>query len=83
MQACRALPYFPEQAREVLANVTSLVLVGAREPVVFLAYPNQPLRLAPDGATLHRLVDLDAGVDAALVPGYLRTKNGHGRFHVV
>ena len=61
-----ALPYFPEQACKALANVTSLVLAGAREPVAFFAYPNQPSRLAPDGATLHPLADPDAGVDAAL-----------------
>ena len=60
------LPYFPEQAREVLANVASLVLAGAREPVAFFAYPDQPSRLAPDGATLHALADPDAGVDATL-----------------
>ena len=60
------LPYFPEQACEVLANVTSLVLAGARDPVAFFAYPDQPSRLAPDGATLHTLADPDAGVDAAL-----------------
>jgi len=61
-----ALPYFPEQATEALANVTSLVLAGAREPVAFFAYPDQPSRLEPDGATLHTLADPDSGVDAAL-----------------
>ena len=60
------LPYFPEQAREALANVTSLVLAGARDPVAFFAYPDQPSRLVPDGAILHTLADPDAGVDAAL-----------------
>ncbi len=59
------LPYFPEQAREALANVTSLVLAGAREPVAFFAYPGQPSRLAPDGVTLHMLADPDEGLDAA------------------
>ena len=60
------LPYFPEQACEALANVTALVLAGAREPAAFFAYPDQPSRLAPDGATLHTLADPDAGTDAAL-----------------
>lgn len=60
------LPYFPEQARDALANVTSLVLAGAREPVAFFAYPDQPSRFAPDGAELHTLADPDAGEDAAL-----------------
>lgn len=60
------LPYFPEQAREALANVISLVLAGARDPVAFFAYPDQPSRLAPDGVTLHMLADPDAGIDATL-----------------
>ena len=59
-----ALPYFPEQARETRAKVTSLVLAGAREPVAFFAYPDQPSQLAPDGATLYPLADPDRGVDA-------------------
>jgi len=61
-----ALPYFPEQATAALANVKNLVLAGAREPVAFFAYPDQPSRLAPDGATLYTLADPEAGVDAAL-----------------
>ena len=60
------LPYFPEQATEALANLTSLVLAGAREPVAFFAYPDQPSRFIPNGATLYTLADPDAGADAAL-----------------
>lgn len=40
------LPDFPEQASEVLAG---LVVVSAREPVAFFAYPQQPSRLLPAG----------------------------------
>ena len=61
-----ALPYFPEKATEALSNVKSLVLAGAREPVSFFAYPDQPSRLAPEGATIYSLADPDAGHDAAL-----------------
>ena len=60
------LPYFPEQAREALANVSNLILVGAREPVGFFAYPDQPSRFAPENATLYTLADPDSGVNAAL-----------------
>lgn len=60
------LPYFPEQAVEALADITKLVLAGAREPVAFFAYPDQPSRLAPDGATLYPLADPDRSVDATL-----------------
>lgn len=67
LPAFPALPYFPEQACEALADVSSLVLAGARGPVAFFAYLGRPSRLAPDGVTLHTLADPDAGVDAALV----------------
>jgi len=59
------LPYFPEQAVEALADVTALLLAGAREPVAFFAYPGQPSRLSPEGATLFSLADPDGGFDAA------------------
>ncbi|MDY0263329.1 acetolactate synthase large subunit [Syntrophotalea acetylenica] len=61
-----ALPYFPEQATEALANVASLVLAGTRDPVAFFAYPDQPSRLLPEGAALCTLTDPETGVDAAL-----------------
>lgn len=60
------LPYFPEQAVEALANVKRLVLAGARDPVAFFAYPDQPSRFAPGGAEVHTLADPDEGIDAAL-----------------
>ena len=58
------MPYFPEQACEALANVKSLVLAGARDPVAFFAYPDQPSRFVPEGAVLHMLANPDKGVDA-------------------
>lgn len=60
------LPYFPEQATQALANIASLVLAGAREPVAFFAYPDQPSRFLPDGAQLCTLAAPESGVDAAL-----------------
>jgi acetolactate synthase-1/2/3 large subunit len=59
-----ALPYFPNHAREALGSVSSLVLAGARDPVAFFACPDQPARLAPEGATVHVLANPDAGVAA-------------------
>jgi acetolactate synthase-1/2/3 large subunit len=61
-----ALPYFPEQAREALKGITSLVLAGAREPIAFFGYPDQPSRFTPDQAALHTIADPDTGADAAL-----------------
>lgn len=49
------LPYFPDQAAEVLAACTELVLVDAPEPVAFFGYPDGPSRLAPEGCTPVRL----------------------------
>ena len=60
------LPYFPEQALKALENITNLVLAGAREPVAFFAYPDQPSRFTPEAATLYKLADPDAGDNAAL-----------------
>lgn len=61
-----ALPYFPEKAVEALGGVQSLVLAGALDPVAFFAYPDQPSRFAPEGATLHMLADPRSNVDATL-----------------
>lgn len=60
-----SLPYFPEQACQALSPLKSLVLAGAREPVAFFAYPDQPSRFVPEGAALHMLADPDEGMDAA------------------
>jgi acetolactate synthase-1/2/3 large subunit len=49
------LPYFPEQARATLAGVERLVLAGARSPVAFFGYPEQPSRLAPEGCEITTL----------------------------
>jgi acetolactate synthase-1/2/3 large subunit len=58
------LPYFPEQAREALASLSSLVLAGASDPVAFFAYPSQPARFAAEGSAVHVLADANAGVTA-------------------
>jgi acetolactate synthase-1/2/3 large subunit len=66
LPAFPTLPYFPEQARETLGNLAGLVLAGAREPIAFFAYPEQPSRLAGVGTALHMLADPDEGDDATL-----------------
>ncbi|AKQ54879.1 acetolactate synthase large subunit [Bordetella hinzii] len=43
------LPYPVDQALAFLADVRNLVLVGARSPVAFFAYPGKPSLLAPEG----------------------------------
>jgi acetolactate synthase-1/2/3 large subunit len=49
------LPYFPEQARTTLAGVERLVLAGAKNPVAFFGYPEQPSRLAREGCEITTL----------------------------
>lgn len=46
------LPFNPDQARDRLADVPVIVLVGARAPVAFFAYPGKPGRLAAPETTL-------------------------------
>ncbi|MDX7986543.1 acetolactate synthase large subunit [Xenorhabdus sp. 12] len=50
--AVERLPYFAEQVLESLQGVDLLVLVGAKPPVSFFAYPDKPGWLTPEGCTL-------------------------------
>jgi acetolactate synthase-1/2/3 large subunit len=47
------LGYFAEMAQEQLRDARHLILVGARSPVAFFAYPNLPSDLVPNGAEVH------------------------------
>jgi len=64
LPAFPALPYFPEQARAALESARALVLAGARDPVAFFKYPDQPSRLAPEATMVQVLADPDAGANA-------------------
>ncbi len=44
------IPYFAEQAVEFLTGLRHIILVGAKPPVAFFAYPDKPGWLAPDDA---------------------------------
>jgi acetolactate synthase-1/2/3 large subunit len=66
LPAFPALPYFPGPACAALADVAHLVLAGARDPVAFFGYPDQPSRFAPVGTTPLILADPDQGDDATL-----------------
>ena len=54
------LGYLAEQAEQQLSGATHLILVGARRPVTFFAYPNKPSELVPAGAEVHTLTTRDA-----------------------
>ncbi len=58
------LAYLAEQAEAQLAGVGHLILVGARSPVSFFAYPGRASDLAPCPVTV--LADRDQDVEAAL-----------------
>lgn len=53
--ALERLGYLAEQATQQLSGTTDLVLVGARSPVSFFAYPGKPSVLVPDGAQVRCL----------------------------
>ncbi len=60
------LPYFGEQAAEVLAGTKHIVLIGTQAPVTFFAYPDKPNWLTPEGCELHTLVTRGGDIDGAL-----------------
>jgi acetolactate synthase-1/2/3 large subunit len=60
------LPYFAEQAAAALRDVRHLILVGARPPVSFFAYPNTPSWLTPASAQIHQLAGADQDLAGAL-----------------
>lgn len=68
------LAYLGEMAMAQLEGLAHLVLVDARSPVSFFAYPGKPSGLVPEGCQVHTLCgageDLTAAIDAlgSLVP---------------
>ncbi|MGK2903392.1 MAG: acetolactate synthase large subunit [Mycobacterium sp.] len=60
--AIERLAYLAEQAEQQLAGTAHLILVGARAPVAFFAYPGRSSGLVPAGAQVHTLnpADLDS-----------------------
>jgi acetolactate synthase I/II/III large subunit len=55
-----------DQALKVMQAAGNLVLVGAREPVAFFAYPNKPSLLMAPGARSTKLAGLEDDMEAAL-----------------
>ena len=45
------IPYVVDQAVRVLSGLRHIVLVGAKMPVAFFAYPGLPSELTPPGCT--------------------------------
>lgn len=55
-----------DQALEQLAKYRHVILVAAKEPVAFFAYPDKPSLLMPEGCKIHTLVDREQDVMGAL-----------------
>lgn len=60
------VPYPVPQALDVLSPYEHIILIGAKPPIAFFAYPNQPSELHPEGCQIHRLAKLDEDMIDAL-----------------
>ena len=71
----KRIPYFAEQIVEFLGDVEQLILVGAKPPVAFFAYPDKPSWVLPADCQIIQLAqDFEDGPDALL-----RLADGVGR----
>lgn len=60
------VPYFPEAAIELLAEVRHMILVETQPPVSFFGYPNTPSYLLPAECAVHVLAERAEDGTAAL-----------------
>lgn len=60
------VPYVTEKAMEALAGFEHIILVGAKPPVGFFAYPNTPSTQYAPGTQIHTLSRPDQDADDAL-----------------
>ena len=51
------IPYFGEQIAQFFAATEQLILVGAKPPVSFFAYPGKPSQCVPDTCPIHLLAE--------------------------
>src|SRR5271170_2125752 len=66
MPALERLPYFPEQAIEMLKAFDTVVIAGAKRPVAFFGYPDFPSQLIPEGVSATILAEPTEDVPTAL-----------------
>ncbi len=66
LPAVEQLAYIPELASVQLKGLRHLVLVDAKAPVSFFAYPGKKSYLVPDGCEVHELAAPDAEVPGSL-----------------
>lgn len=61
------LPYFPEQVRAALGDLSHLVLAGAEAPASFFAYQDKPSLLVPEATQVHYLAEKHQDASTALI----------------
>jgi acetolactate synthase-1/2/3 large subunit len=64
--AIERIPYPIDQAVDMLKDVDNIILVGAKAPVGFFAYPDKPGTLFQPGTRIHELVSVDGDIPYAL-----------------
>jgi acetolactate synthase I/II/III large subunit len=60
------IPYAIDHAIDILKGFTSIILVGARPPTAFFAYPDKPSALFQPGTRIHELARVDQDIVYAL-----------------
>jgi len=60
------VPYVVERALAVLQDVRRMVLIGARAPIAFFAYPGKPSVLTPEACEIVKLAGVEDDVEGAL-----------------
>jgi acetolactate synthase I/II/III large subunit len=60
------LPYYVDNAREALAGIRHLILIGSPEPASFFAYLSKPSLMYPEGVAVHVLARPEEDVAGAL-----------------
>lgn len=62
----KQLPFVVDNALAMLKDVRQLILVGAKSPVSFFAYPGKPSVLVPEGCAVTRVAGVEADLEQAL-----------------
>ncbi len=62
----KQLPFVVDAALAMLKDVRELVLVGAKTPVSFFAYPGKPSVLVPEGCKVTTVAGVEADLEQAL-----------------
>ena len=72
------IPYFAEQIVEFLKDLDRIVLVGAKPPTAFFAYPGKPSWCLPEGCEVHYLAQAHEDGPGALAALADRLGGGPG-----